>query len=160
MRSAKAKLLATTKEHLMKIPALAALTLALIAPAFAHETSAQPTRLTLSFETGAQSGSVMVSLFDSETAYAGGTPLRRAQVDVAGGARTAIFNDLPPGTYAVKAFHDVNGDGRMNANPFGIPIEPVAFSNNAPPNMGAPKWDRTHFTVRGDTTHTVKISGD
>jgi uncharacterized protein (DUF2141 family) len=144
----------------MKTLALAALALALTAPACAHASIAEPTRLTLTFETGAKTGSVMVSLYDSEAAYAGGTPVRRAQVDVAGGARTAVFVDLPPGTYAIKAFHDVNGDGRMNANPFGIPIEPVAFSNNAAPNMGAPKWDRTHFTVRGDTTHAIKINGN
>lgn len=144
----------------MKAPALAALTLALIAPACAHANSAEPTRLTLSFETGAKTGSVMVSIYDSETAYAGGTPFRRAQVDVASGERTAVFVDLPSGTYAMKAFHDVNGDRRMNANPFGIPIEPVAFSNNATPNMGAPKWDRTHFTVRGDTIHAIKFKGN
>ena len=144
----------------MKITALTALAVALIAPACAHASSAEPTRLTLTFETGADTGSVMVSLYDSETAYAGGTPVRRAQVDVAGGARTAVFADLPPGIYAMKAFHDVNGDGKMNANPFGIPIEPVAFSNNAAPNMGAPKWRRTHFTVRGNTTHAIKINGN
>jgi uncharacterized protein (DUF2141 family) len=144
----------------MKIAALAALTIALIAPACAHAHIAEPTRLTLTFETGAETGSVMVSLYDSEAAYAGGAPVRRAQVDVAAGARTAVFADLPPGTYAVKAFHDVNGDGKMNVNPFGIPIEPVAFSNNAAPNMGAPKWDRTHFNVRGDTAQSIKISGN
>lgn len=144
----------------MKIPALAALILALVAPACAHASSAEPTRLTVTFETGAATGSVMVSVYDSETAYAGGTPLRQAQVGVAGGARTAVFVDLPPGIYAMKAFHDVNGDGRMNSNPFGIPIEPVAFSNNARPNMGAPKWDRTHFTVRGDTAQAIKIDGN
>lgn len=60
----------------------------------------------------------------------------------------------------MKAFHDVNGDGKMNANPFGIPIEPVAFSNNAAPNMGAPNWDRTHFIVRGETTHAINIKGN
>ena len=142
----------------MKIIALAALTVALISPACAHARTAEFTRLTLTFETGAKTGSVMVSLYDSETAYAGGTPFRRAQVDVGRGARTAIFDDLPPGTYALKAFHDVNSDGRINSNPFGIPIEPVAFSNNAPLNMGAPKWDRTHFTVRGDTAQTITFN--
>ncbi len=144
----------------MKIVALAALTVALISPACAHASTAEPTRLTLTFETGAETGSVMVSLYDSEAAYAGGTPLRRAQVDVASGVRNTIFADLPAGTYAVKAFHDVNGDGRMNVNPFGLPVEPVAFSNNAHPNMGPAGWDRAHFTLRGDTSQTITFIKD
>jgi uncharacterized protein (DUF2141 family) len=149
----------------MKIVALAALAFALTAPACAHggtmQPPAEPAGLTVTFETGAATGSVMVSLFDSEAAYAGGgAPVRRAQVDVAGGKRSAAFADLPPGNYAMKAFHDVNGDGRMNANPFGVPIEPVAFSNNAPPNMGPAKWDRAHFTLRGATTQTIKFNAN
>jgi uncharacterized protein (DUF2141 family) len=142
----------------MKFIALAALTIAFIAPASADVSTAEPTRLTLTFETGAETGSVMVSLYDSEAAYGGGTPIRRGQVDVARGTRTVIFHGLTPGTYAVKAFHDVNSDGQMNSNPFGIPIEPVAFSNNAPLSMGAPKWDRTHFTVRGDAGQTITVN--
>jgi len=144
----------------MKAFALAALIFALTAPAHAQGATCEPARLTLTFETRAETGAVMVSLYDTEAAYAGGAPVRRAQVDVAGGVRTAVFTDLPPGTYAFKVFHDVNGDGRMNTNPFGIPIEPFAFSNNAAPHMGAPKWDRTHFTVRGDTAQTIKFGGN
>jgi uncharacterized protein (DUF2141 family) len=144
----------------MKFIVLAALTFALVPPGSANAKTADNTKLTLTFETGPQTGSVMVSLFDSEIAYAGGTPVRRAQVDVADGAPTTVFEDLPPGTYALKAFHDVNGDGRMNSNPFGIPIEPVAFSNNAPVSMGAPKWDRAHFTVRGPTAQSITFNKD
>lgn len=142
----------------MKMIAFVALSIALVAPACAHASTPEPIRLTLTFGTGAQTGSVMVSLYDSETAYTGGTPIRRVKIDLAGGARTTIFADLPPGTYALKAFHDVNGDGRMNSNPFGIPIEPVAFSNDAPLNMGAPKWDRARFTLRGDTAQTITFN--
>ena len=146
----------------MNTVALAALIFALTAPAHGHAQAGagEPARLTLTFETGVETGAVMVSLFDADTAYAGGAPVRRAQVAVAGGTGTAVFADLAPGTYALKAFQDVNGDGRLNINPFGIPIEPIAFSNNAAPNMGAPTWDRTHFTVRGDTRQTIKFSGN
>ncbi len=141
----------------MKNSTFAALIAALTAPACVHATTADPARLTLTFETGAAAGAVMVSVFDSEAAYTGGAPVRRARVDVAGGVRTAVFADLPPGTYAVKAFHDLDGDGRMTTNPFGRPIEPVAFSNNARGNMGAAKWEQAQMTVKGAATQTIII---
>jgi len=142
----------------MRTAPLLALIAAFAAPASVHGMTAEPTRLTLTFETGAESGAVMVSLFDSEAAYgAGGEPIRHVRVDVERGERTVVFADLPEGAYALKAFHDVNGDGRMNTNPFGIPTEPFAFSNNARGNMGPAAWDRARFTVSGETIQTIQI---
>jgi uncharacterized protein (DUF2141 family) len=86
-----------------------------------------------------------------------GKPVRQATVKIADGERSAVFSDLQPGKYAAKAFHDVDGDGKMNLNPFGLPIEPVAFSNNAPANMGPPGWDRAQLMVSGNTAQTIVI---
>ena len=133
--------------------ALAALTLAAAAPALAVE----PSRLTLTFETGAPTGAVMVALYDSEAAWSDGAPVRSARLDVAAGQRTATFDDLPAGDYGMKAYHDVNGDGTMNTNPFGMPTEPYAFSNNAVGNMGPARWDRARFAVPGTTAQTIVI---
>lgn len=112
--------------------------------------------LTLTFETGATTGAVMVALYDSETAYEGGQPVRALSLP-ADAPVVAVFEGLPDGDYAVKAFHDVNGDGQMNVSPFGMPTEPYAFSNNAVGNMGPAGWDRAHFTVSGATAQTVRI---
>lgn len=141
----------------MKPVALAALIAALAAPACAHAGAAGPARLTLTFETGAGTGAVMVSLFDSEAAYGGGPPLRQARIDLAAGERSATFADLPAGLYAVKAFHDLDGNGRLNANPFGVPTEPFAFSNNARGTMGPAAWDRARLLVSGETAQTIVI---
>lgn len=51
----------------MRIATLAALAIGLTAPACAHASMSEPARLTLTFETGAQTGSVMVSLYDTRT---------------------------------------------------------------------------------------------
>lgn len=112
--------------------------------------------LTVTFETGADTGAVMFGLYDATT-YDGGQPIRGARLDVAAGQRTATFEGLAPGEYAIKAFHDVNGDGEMNRNPFGMPTEPYAFSNNAVGNMGPASWDRARFTVERSTTQTISI---
>tara|TARA_R110000782_G_scaffold13786_3_gene40496 strand:- start:211 stop:633 length:423 start_codon:yes stop_codon:yes gene_type:complete len=135
------------------VSVLAALTLATAAPALA----AEPSRLTLTFETGVSTGAVMVALFDSEAAWSGGAPVRAVRLDVSAGQRTITFDDLPAGDYGMKAFHDVNGDGEMNTNPFGMPIEPYAFSNNAVGNMGPARWEQARFTVTGTAAQTISI---
>lgn len=141
--------------------AVAAL-LAFASPALAQSASqsasqAADNRLTLTFETGAETGAVMVALYDAEAAYEGGAPTRVARVDVAAGGRDAVFENLPAGAYGMKAFHDVDGDGKMNVNPFGMPTEPYAFSNNAVGNMGPAKWDRARFEVSGATAQTIRL---
>lgn len=120
--------------------------------------AAQPadSRVVLTFETGARTGAVMIALYDSEAAYNGGPAVAQVAIP-ASGRVVATFENLPAGDYAVKAFHDVNGDGRMNTNPFGMPTEPYAFSNNAVGNMGPARWDRARFTVSGVTTQTISI---
>lgn len=132
----------------------AALTL-VAAPALAQPAPAP--HLKVAFETGAATGTIRVALFDSEAAYGGGAPVASAIVDVAAGEREAAFEDLPAGRYAFKAFHDVNGNGRMDVNPFGMPVEPFAFSNNAVGNMGPAGWERASLDLTADTVQTVRI---
>ena len=94
----------------------------------------------------------MAGAFDSND----GRPVAAVTV-AASGAVVATFENLPAGDYAVKAFHDVDGDGEMDTNPFGMPTEPYAFSNNAVGNMGPARWDRARFAVSGETTQTISI---
>jgi uncharacterized protein (DUF2141 family) len=42
-----------------------------------------------------------------------------------------VFPQVPPGTYAVAVFQDVNGNGRLDRTPLGLPLEPYGFSNDA-----------------------------
>jgi uncharacterized protein (DUF2141 family) len=112
----------------------------------------------ITFDIGAPEGVVMAALFDSEEAYDGGGPaVRGVRIDIAVGERIARFEGLPPGDYALRAFHDVNGDGEMNTNPFGMPTEPFGFSNNAVGNMGPASWARAHFAVSGETRQTITL---
>lgn len=73
-------------------------------------------------------GNLIVSVYDEATfALVPGAPLFRQVVDNARNPATVEFSRLPPGTYAIKAFQDVNRDGRAEAG------EPAAVSNNAAP---------------------------
>ena len=127
------------------------------APAGATQTAS----LTITFSgIKTPSGTLMLSLDGSEAAFGGKAPAAgQASVAVSGEQATAVFTGLKPGTYAVRAFHDLNGDGVLNMNPFGIPTEPYAFSNNARGKMGPPKWDAASFTVvAGDNAQTITIN--
>jgi len=140
---------------MIRLASAAAALLLTAAPALAQS---DDNRIVLTFETGARSGTVMVALFNSAAAFNGGSgqPVASAAIP-ASGRVVATFENLPAGDYAMKAFHDVNGDGQMNTNPFGMPTEPFAFSNNAVGNMGPARWDRARFTVSGETAQTISI---
>ncbi len=139
--------------------AAAAALLLTAAPALAQ--SADGNKVVLTFETGARTGMVMIALYDSAASFngsgAGDRAVARTAISASSGRVVAAFDNLPAGDYAVKAFHDVNGDGEMNTNPFGMPTEPYAFSNNAVGNMGPARWDRAHFAVSGETAQTISI---
>lgn len=62
----------------------------------------------------------------------------------------AVQLDLPamaPGVYAFSAFHDVNGNGKLDKNLVGIPTEPYGFSNGARPKFRPPNWEETKITL-------------
>lgn len=104
-------------------------------------------------------GNVQAGLYNTETDYKNGGSVRGAKVDVTSNTVTITYSGLPDGEYAIKLFHDVDGDGKMNANLFGMPTEPFAFSNNAVGNMGPAKWEAAKFTItNGDNSHTMKLN--
>ena len=148
-----------------RIALLAAAALMLTAPAHAQTAAVQPAAapagtaaLTLTFDVGAETGRIMVALFDSAEAYGGrGAPVGQTMVDVASGQRTAAFAGLKPGAYAARIFHDVDSDGEMDTNPFGMPTEPYAFTNNARGNMGPASWERANVVVSGPTAQTISL---
>ena len=75
------------------------------------------------------------------------------------GTRTAVtdstgtfrFPTLPPGTYAIKMFQDVNRNETFDFNWLGIPSERYGFSNNAKPDwmrMSPPGFDAAKITLK------------
>ncbi|MCY4549613.1 MAG: DUF2141 domain-containing protein [Defluviicoccus sp.] len=72
-----------------------------------------------------------------------------------------VFADLAPGDYAVAAFHDADGDGKLGQNAVGMPIEGFGFSNGATGFMGPPGFDEAAVTVGpkdGRVTAAVRIA--
>ncbi|ESZ88309.1 MAG: hypothetical protein Q27BB25_04790 [Blastomonas sp. CACIA14H2] len=123
------------------------------APAAAPSSQAE---LTVTFEQiEIPEGQILLSLYDNEAAHdANGKPVRGAMAKVEGQAVSVRFEGLAPGRYAIKAFHDVDGDGKMKTNPFGMPLEPFAFSNNARPEGGPARWKGASFDVPAGASET------
>jgi len=67
---------------------------------------------------------------------------------------------LPPGSYAIKVFHDENSDGILNRNYFGVPTEPYGISNNVRARFSLPPFDTALIKVHESATETtIKLTG-
>ena len=73
------------------------------------------------------------------------------------GAMRFVLRDLPPGRYAVNAFHDENGNGDLDANVLGIPKEGYGFANDPPATFGPPEFGEAAVTV-GDAPATAAMT--
>ncbi|PZO53463.1 MAG: hypothetical protein DCF16_06595 [Alphaproteobacteria bacterium] len=126
------------------------------APAQADETATVTVQLT-----GLQpQGSVMMQVFNSAEGYGSGDQLTARQIPITAASASVSFENVPPGQYAIRLFHDVNGNGQLDTNPFGIPTEPFAFSNNARGRFGPASWEDAVFTVTaGPNVHQITIPG-
>ena len=53
---------------------------------------------------------------------------------------TAIWENLPPGDYAIAAIHDENSNAKLDKNLIGIPKEGFGFANNPHIGWGPPPF--------------------
>lgn len=96
-------------------------------------------------------GEVRCSLYAS----AEGFPTRdekavaHARSSIADGRGICVFAGIAPGRYAVAAYHDENGNGRLDTNFLGIPREGVGASKNAKGRFGPPRFGDAAFSFRG-----------
>jgi uncharacterized protein (DUF2141 family) len=138
----------------------AASTQAIATPAAPQTASAPTVTLTVAVEhVRLGRGPIMMAVFDSETGWRGAAQaVRLARIDAASNVVTTTFQGLPPGTYAIKLYQDLNADGALGLNFLGIPTEPYGFSNNAPVRFGPPSWAAARFTASTPTvSHTISL---
>ena len=65
-------------------------------------------------------------------AYRSRTPARPSEV--------AVQVEVPPGTYAVQAYHSEDGSGRLRRSFFGVPRDGIGFSRDAKFHYGPPSF--------------------
>jgi len=103
------------------------------------------------------SGKLLVAVFDRADTFLK-QPVRTAAADAQSGAVRIVVAGLPAGDYAVSVFKDANGNGKLDKNPVGMPIEPYGFSNDAAGSYGPPSFKAAavHLPAAGASA-TIKL---
>lgn len=129
----------------MKLAILAA-GAALIASGIASAATASELRLDLT--TRASGGRIAVAVYrDADAFRRSENPVASRMVARTGAVTTVVFDDLPPGRYAVGAYHDTDGNGALTLWPIGLPREAYGFSRDARGRFGPPSFDAAAFDL-------------
>ena len=75
-------------------------------------------------------------------AYRGRAPARPGEV--------TIRVDVPPGVYAVQAYHSEDGSGRLRRTFLGLPRDGIGFSRDAKFHYGPPSFADAAVRVGGE----------
>jgi uncharacterized protein (DUF2141 family) len=114
-------------------------------------TAAGATDLTVTIK-GVQNdrGYIISTVYNSESSF-----LKRPEafasmrIKALGGEVSFSLRNLPPGKYAVGAFHDANDNGKLDVEPSGQPTEVYGFSssNNTRVTSGPPGFADAAFEL-------------
>ncbi|QQR85571.1 MAG: DUF2141 domain-containing protein [Flavobacteriales bacterium] len=134
-----------------------ALLMWIVCRAAAQGTATLEVEVTLNKAAG---GQLMLMLCPDSASYEAEEGCHLQKADAVGTVVKLAFTGLKPGTYALRAVHDINANGDIDVNKLGLPIEPFAFSNDAMGRMGPPGFNEATFAVRaGANSIKVKMRG-
>jgi len=96
-------------------------------------------------------GQVRIALENNARDFESGpfeTPRYLSKIEAAQGSTvTTSFSSVPYGTYAIKVFQDLDGDGKLKTGFMGAPDEPWGFSNDASGFMGPADFSDAKFSL-------------
>jgi uncharacterized protein (DUF2141 family) len=72
---------------------------------------------------------VYVAVYRDPRSWLGEKPFRYERGEMKAGLGRAVVPKLPEGKYAMLAYCDKNGNGKLDENLLGVPKEPYGFSN-------------------------------
>lgn len=95
-------------------------------------------------------GDVRCGLYNSAATFPkDGKEFQGVVATIANQQATCVFNNVPPGTYAVAIFHAEKGETKMRTGFFGQPEEGYGFSRNATGSMGPPSFNAAAYSYAG-----------
>lgn len=107
----------------------------------------------------ATTGAIYFQMFDNPGAWDAETPSFVFTINSVTMDSAVYKGDLAPGEYAFFVYHDVDGDGSLKQNAFGLPVEPYAFSNNVKLGFSKPEYSKMKFTVDANgAMQTVQLN--
>ena len=93
-------------------------------------------------------GGVFVGLYATPSKFLNGNQCdAQKKVGASTGPITVTFDNLRPGTYAIGAYHDENGNDHLDTNFLGLPVEGYALSNGVRVILSKPTFQQAAFTV-------------
>ena len=145
--------------QMSRVLPLAALAALLCIQSSAH--ARQTTRLSVDVQlTGDAHGELAYLVFASASGFPGARDkaLLHGFLPIQPHTERIKFDvDLPPGTYAVTVYEDLNGNHKLDHNLIGIPREPVGASNNPKGRFGPPRFSECAFSL-GNIPQTIAIN--
>jgi uncharacterized protein (DUF2141 family) len=88
-----------------------------------------------------------------------GREYRGVIAPISGGSATCLFDAVPPGTYAVAAFHAEKNETQIEYGFFGQPKQGYGFSRNPDTTFGPPSFKEAAFDFTGGRLElAVKLS--
>ena len=96
-------------------------------------------------------GYIMLQLFDGKEKV-----LNQRQSAIKDNKCLFSINNLTPGKYAVRYYHDENMNGEMETNLVGKPTEGYGFSNNVIGKFGPPPFEKWLFEINDDKKIVLK----
>jgi uncharacterized protein (DUF2141 family) len=102
-----------------------------------------------------EQGVLMIAAY-ADAASFNKTPVAATQLRAAAATMSFPLCGLAGPSVALTLYQDLNGNGKLDANAFGIPSEPWGASGK-PAAMSAPTWETTAVPLDGATI-VVKLS--
>ena len=127
--------------------------------------SASADTLTVTVNNIKKAGEIHVAVYDNAEAFEadrgekGGAAsgITEGTIEMVEPGSVTYVYELPPGTYAIGIFHDVNLNNKMDNNFFGVPKEQCGFSNNARALFGPPDFENAAFVLKGSASQSIDL---
>lgn len=97
------------------------------------------------------SGNIMLQLFDENEKI-----IKEEMGNITDNKCLFTIEDLKPGKYAARYYHDENMNGKMETNLLGKPTEGYGFSNNVTGKFGPPPFEKWLFEIDSDEKIVLK----
>ena len=119
-----------------------------VPPAWSADSSPETADIVVHVRNVVPQGTIRLGLY-TEASYPDddAVPVASADLPAQAGETIIELRNVPPGTYAIETYQDLNNNGKMDFTLIGIPEEPYGFSRDARPRLSKPRFDSVKFVV-------------
>jgi uncharacterized protein (DUF2141 family) len=121
---------------------------------FAQQTK---TQIEITFSNQKSSdGKIFLAIYDNEKSF--GTPEKAFFTNVYSATNPFwALIEIKRGSYAIAVYQDINNNGKLDKNWFGIPTEPYGFSNDPIIRFGPPAFNDCLLELTSNKKVTISL---